>query len=762
MSAERGRLFVLLFSLTIFLSASLLFLIQPLFARQLLPLPGGSPSIWNTALVFYQGVLLLGYLYAHLSLARLGPRRQIPLHLVVAALALVSLPIGLSGDERPPATGSPIPWLLGVMAVHVGLPFFVVSATSPLLQRWFSFSGHRASADPYFLYAASNLGSVVGLLSYPLLIEPRVSLALQSRGWALGYGILLALLVASGVGVWRRLRAGTPPEQEPLPEVDGERFRRPDPARRFRWVMLAFVPSSLMIGVTTYITTDIASAPLLWMIPLALYLATFIFVFSARQWVPRRVWAAALPPALVAMVIAFAAPVTKPVEALVVLGLVAFFLVGMVMHGELAADRPHPRYLTEFFAWISFGGVLGGAFAALLAPVLFTRVLEPIVTLILAAILLPTWKGTGRRVWAVDAAVPILAGVTIWVAFAQLDAFSSWYRDWSGGGLSELQRAAYLFGAAGLSAWGISWRPIGFAACLAVMVALGMPQQAVYRNTVWEKRNFFGALRVTREGAWHKLYHGTTLHGVEVRLGEGPSRPSSYYHPSGPIGQVFAEGPIEPGERIAVVGLGVGSLAAYGRPDQRWTFYEIDPDIEALARDARLFTFLRDARAPFRVVIGDARVSLSRTDARYGLIVLDAYSSDAIPLHLLTREAMELYRERLEEGGLIALHISNRHMDLEPVVARLAKSLGMVARIWLDSEISPVQAAEGKFTSEWVLLARTEADLGKLVEDPRWRALRGAERAPLWTDDYASIASVLDMPLLDALPWLRRLLGGTG
>src|SRR5579859_4289428 len=408
---------LILYTTTIFLGALLLFWVQPMAGRMLLPLLGGVPAVWNTAMVFYQTALLAGYAYAHFATKRLGVRRQAILHIPLLFLPLLTLPIVIPHGWTPPTTQNPIPWLLTVLAVMVGLPFFVLSATSPLLQRWFSASDHRHAKDPYFLYAASNCGSLLALISYPIFIEPHLRLSQQSRWWAMGYGVLAVLTAACGVCIWRFARnpVAEAPSPHPAANVPAEQLTF---GRRARWVLLAFVPCSLMLSVTTYITSEVVQIPLLWVVPLGIYLLSFILVFARRQLIPHRWMGYAMPAAIVILVTMLARMTLKALsfEVLtwpIAVHFVGLFIVAMFCHGELAKDRPSVTHLTEFFLLISAGGVLGGMFNALLAPVIFPTVIEYPITLLLACALMPrrstTTSGTRSRI--LDVAFPVLLGL---------------------------------------------------------------------------------------------------------------------------------------------------------------------------------------------------------------------------------------------------------------------------------------------------------------------------------------------------------------
>jgi len=748
----RGSGVVALFSATLFLSAGLTFLIQPMFAKFVLPLFGSTPAVWNTSMLFFQTTLLAGYLYAHESTRRLGVRRQAALHLGVVLVPLLVLPVGVPGGWIPPAESNPVPWLLGLLAVAVGLPFFVVSTTAPLLQRWLAATDHPAAGDPYFLYRASNLGSVLGLLGYPLVVEPSMRLAQQGRLWSAGYGLLVVLVLACAAVVWRSPRgsevAGAP-EAAPAaasdagPAASEGSAARPTLSRRLRWVGLAFVPSSLMLGVTVAITTDIAPIPLLWALPLSLYLISFILVFApgSRADGLHRAMVFALPGVVLLISMVLLLDVSGPLWILGPVHLAGFFVVAVVCHGELARDRPPARRLTEFYLLISLGGALGGVFNAIVAPALFDSLAEYPIVLVLAALCLP--KRTPRippgpyARW-LDLALPLAIGTVVALMVFLI-------------GLAEADAQRYgkmfAFGMAAGVAVNFIRRPLRFglsvgAIVLAVALASAPDEQELHRE-----RSFFGVYRVTAAegGDLHRLMHGNTTHGSQDLSSGNERTPASYYHPGSPIGQVLSAMPSSVTARAAIIGLGTGSIACYSEPGERWTFYEIDPAVERIARDPRLFTYLRACPGEFDVVIGDARLRLSRAaDRRYGLIMADAFSSDAVPVHLITREALALYRSKLREHGIVAFNVSNSYVDLEPVLGNLARDAGMACVAQEDRESGEDGIPETD-ASDWVVMARRTRDLGAVASDPRWQDCRRSPGSAPWTDDYSNLLGALDL-----------------
>jgi SAM-dependent methyltransferase len=758
----------LLFALTLFLSAALLFVVQPMAGKELLPLVGGTPAAWNTCLVFFQAVLLLGYLYAHRLLSATSSRRQVAWHLAVillglaAALAFRPAPDQVREDQDYPMLG-----LIAFLAVLVGAPFFVLSTTAPLLQRWFAATGHRSAADPYYLYAASNAGSLLGLLGYPFLVEPLLPLPVQQHHWLLGYGLFFVLTLVCGLVVLRRDRGawGVGREASGLVEdvalVPFSHAPRPTPhAPRsltlLRWIGLAALPSSLLMGVTTHLTTDIAPVPLLWVVPLALYLCSFIVVFA---WWPdpvRLVTGRVVPMLLVFLTFALATTATEPIAVVAGLHLVAFFGVALLCHGELAHDRPAREHLTVFYLALSAGGVLGGLFNALLAPLLFSRLglVEYPLAVVAAALVRPRREGPvyTSRVGAPDFALVMgfagFVAALAWLATAFVPAITA-FLDGSpepDPKVSSMVENALVFGLPAIVSFALARNAVRFAACLWLLLLVGSIYPGVYGQTLLVSRNFFGTLRVTKstDGRYTLLVHGTTLHGQQEIDSPGPAKPLMYYHTKGPIGRLLARLPPQRKRRVAVVGLGAGAMAAYAEPGQVWTFYEIDPAVVRIARDSGYFTFLKECRGDLRIVVGDARRRLAEVaDNSIDLLALDAFSSDAIPVHLLTQEAFEVYGRKLAPDGVVAFHLSNRYLDLPPMVARLGASHDPPFETWVnkDDVVNPGERAEGKFPAWWAVLARRPGDLGLVVKDITWQRHR-LTPGPVWRDDFSNLLAV--------------------
>ena len=725
-----------LFATTLFFSAFLMFLLEPMVAKMLLPILGGAPMVWNTCVVFFQVTLLAGYGYAHATGRRLDVLRHRSLHLVVVAVPLAVLPFAARPDWTPPP-GNPILWLLVVLATAVGLPFFALATSASVLQHWFARTDHTSARDPYFLYAASNLGSLLALAVYPTVIEPLLPLGAQSRLWAMGYAAFVLLIAACAfVMHWHGLRgdaflAATSPARTSTSQSDSA----VSPFRRARWLLLSFAPSSLMLGVTSYVSTDIAAVPLMWVVPLSLYLITFVLAFSTFGDRARAIARRAAPILVVALVGCWVTDTRGPLLLIVPLHLAAFASLALHCHGDLAHDRPSASRLTEYYFWISLGGMLGGLFNTLVAPAIFSGIVEYPLALVLACLC-----ASGALVSIRRAAVE---GLALWVGIGAVTAAA----------VTLIQRAGaapvVLFAAAAiLSLIAFSQRrsPVRFAASTAGILTAAALFANVNEPILHAERTFFGVYRVMqdRHADFRALAHGTTLHGMQALDPARRHEALTYFHRTGPFGQALGALPAAGSARdIAVIGLGVGTLGTYAQPGQTWTFFEIDPAVDRIARTSAYFTFLDDCGDTCRVVFGDARLSLLKTPSKYDLIVLDAFSSDAIPVHLMTKEALSLYVSHLTPSGVLLFHISNRHLQLSPVLARLASSLDLLALEQVDLMKKPEPT--GKTSSDWMIMARTRADLGPLVRDARWFVPRVGAGTPLWTDDFSNILSVLSL-----------------
>jgi SAM-dependent methyltransferase len=673
------------YALAILLSSFLLFAVQPMIARLLLPWFGGSATVWTVCMLFFQCGLLLGYLYAHWLALRLAPRRQVLLHGLLLAIALPFLPVAVPATLRPGPATEPTLRLLLTLTVAIGLPYFLLSSTAPLVQAWLSRA--RPQADPYRLYAVSNFGSMAALLSYPLLIEPRLDLGAQRLGWSWGFVGFAVLCLAAGL---LSLRGGAGEPARPVSTVPPAAASSPVGL----WMLLAAVPSFLLLGVTTYITQDLAPVPLLWVAPLALYLLSFILNFGAQSWYRRRFVYPALALLLLPVVLgAEEMPAGSPLLN-VAIHSAAFFLIAWACHGELAALRPPPERLTGYYLCLAGGGALGGAAAAIGAPLLLAGNFEYPIGIGLACATL-TWMlarapgaaGVSRR--PLLAALPA-ALITLLVAF---------------GLFREVSRT--LQGLRGIS------------------------------------RNFYGELRVLERGEPDSpvflriLQHGSTLHGYQFQHPTRLLEPTAYYCRSSGIGQLLLSR--APGEmsRIGVIGLGTGTLAAYGRPGDRMRFYELNPRVPGLARTE--FQFLARSAAQIEIVTGDARLSLEHEPPQqFDLLVVDAFSGDAVPIHLLTREAVAIYQRHLRPGAVLAFHISNRYLNLEPVLELAALEAGL-----RSTAVVTDRDDQACTDADWVLLSSSPARFDRPPFSTIGRPAAIDLSIRPWTDQFSGLFQVI-------------------
>jgi hypothetical protein len=726
----------LLFSVALFISAALLFWIQPLIAKTLLPLLGGAPAVWNTCLLFFQTMLLLGYLYALASSRRLSLRAQAAVH--ISLLLLIAIYLFRSPAHAPLLTAvqqaNPTRWLLENLLYSVGPPFFIISASNPLLQSWFSKLQHRLSIDPYFLFAASNAGSLIALVTFPLLLEPALGLNEQYRFWRVGFVVLVIVTTVIALAL--------KPVSGPSIQSDTSATKIPV-MRRLRWLALSFVPSSLMLGVTTYITSDVASVPLLWVIPLALYLFTFVLAFSKKQFASPASLSRPMMVAALVVTLILASGATEPAWALILANLGFFFVAALMCHGQLANDRPPVAHLAEYYLWIAAGGALGSVFNVLIAPILFTSILEYPLAIVLACMLLPLEsRDDVQRIFGLkNKELDVLYPVGLYILSVSLAIVVAYLR----GGSSIVN----FFIVLGLPLIIINHffreRPVRFGLGLCAVMLTGAFYAGYTDRTLHEVRNFFGTTRVSTDSTQRivSLYSGNTIHGRQFTDQSRRCEPLSYHHENGPLGQVMAVFNAAPANaRVAVIGLGVGAMASYSQPAQEWTFYEINPDVINIARNSKYFTYLQNcATGSLNVVEGDARLNLQNAPTgHYGLIVLDAFSSDAIPVHLITQQAFDLYLSKLARGGILAFHISNRSLDLKPILADLAESRNLVC-IGFD-DLNP-GSFEGKDPSQWVVMARSAPEISNLSINSQWQQLKGRRDRRVWSDDFSNIISAI-------------------
>lgn len=728
-----------LFVATTFLSAFLLFSIQPLFTKMVLPVLGGSTSVWAVALLFFQAALLAGYSYAHLLTRYVSAASVGFVHLGVALAALVVLPIGLPHGWGDPPHSEPYLWQLGLFAVGVGLPFLAVAANAPLLQAWFARSGHPHARDPYFLYAASNLGSLIALLSFPFLLEPLVGLSAMSIDWTVLYCVLIVALGICFVFV-RRHNMEAPRAAAAAPDAGAA---KPTLVDGVGWCGLALVPTALLTAFTTHIATDIASAPLLWVIPLALYLLTFVLAFQDRVPLPMPILLALQLASVVFALLELSQIKHDKWTLTSGAGVTVFFLSALVAHRTLYLSRPPARYLTGFYLWMSLGGVLGGLFAALIAPKLFSEVFEyPL----LIALTMACRPGVfGRRNWTVREFTWLLgiavAGLVLirrgysWSLQLGID-FGSW-------GITPA--LALLFAVAVVAFWGHGARQLAAAMVMFATVVF-LPSKVSQGHA---QRSYYGVYRVSQspDGHYNVLTHGTTLHGAQrIRGADGhliaDTTPGTYYYPGGPMarsiravqGRLASEGKLG---RYGVVGLGAGSLACYAQTGEQWRFFEIDPLVVDIAAKSNYFTFLTNCLPKTDIVIGDARLMLAKErDRSFDLLVIDAFTSDAVPVHLMTAEALQLYASKLKDDGILVLHVSNRYLDLDGVLGAILRLLPDLKGLVISDDTADGSYAEN--TSTIAVFAKNERAL-----DP-FRIIEGSQPLPTrglkpWTDDASDI-----------------------
>ena len=732
-----------LFVLTILLGSFLLFLVQPMIARMALPRLGGAPAVWNSAMLVYQALLLGGYAYAH-AIGRFSVRRQAVIHVAVLAVAALWLPIGL-GAAMPPPDAAPEIWVPWLLLVSIGPLFFAVSAQAPLIQRWYNAaSGGR---DPYALYAASNLGSFGGLIAYPLVVEPGFALAGQSMVWTVGYVALGVLVIGCALMLPRRQPTGAAAAEDVSDA--------PEMKQQLRWILLAFVPSGLMLSTTTYLTTDIVAMPLLWVLPLGLYLLSFTVAFSAGRGFTRTITLIA-PLAIVAMALTIRNGAERPIFAAVV-ALLLLFVVAVALHGEMYRTRPAPQRLTGFYLCMSIGGALGGVFAALVAPLIFDWTYEHPLLILAAGALVPQifLAGLFQRFWRDRRRAQLVTGIVIVVmlGIAYLGIERPWRWLWHDGSIY----AALAIGALAVLCIG---RRAPYLVGVAAVLLVSGGWDSIQLSTTGDARtrSYFGVytIRDYTDPNVRTLAHGTTFHGLQLLTPGDEREPTSYYGRRSGVGQALAALPAiaGPGARVGIVGLGAGTLACYARPDQHWRFYEIDAVVVDIARDSGKFTFLPDCLPNVPILLGDARLNLVREpSASLDLLALDAFSSDVVPMHLLTREAFATYGRVLSKKGVLVVHISNRFMDLEPVIAAAAAGGG-----WTAALLNDIESAENKISvlnsSVWVVMSRDPRSVGKVVNAPGvtgdWRPLVPRAGFVQWTDDFSSI-----LPLISAWnePW---------
>jgi len=829
------------FAGVMFASAALIFLLQPMFSRMVTPLLGGSPAVWNTSMVFFQGALLIGYVYAH-RIARLKSlQTQIYIHAGVIATACVTLfivggglKIVVSDALGAPDTRTPILWLLGVLTLSVGLPYAAISATAPLLQSWYARTGRSDAHDPYYLYAASNLGSLLGLAAYPVIVEPLLGISAQSVSWATGFLLVGAAILGAGYVALRSGGLATAGADEAAPvSTWGDRLF---------WMAAAAAPSSLMLGVTSHISTDVASAPFLWVIPLALYLLTFVFAFGKNADAWRDPVALLQPIALAALIVAYTQN-----EFVFTLGanLVCFFLSALVCHLALSARRPPVGRLTEFYMWVSIGGVLGGAATALLAPVIFNDVYEYPLALAAVALFLPRRDRPLPQYAALAIAIAAIAVALIRFLF-QDGAFVPFWEpntvglgDWgqlggillvgllvlAAGSEPEYSRPASIGVAAilgvaaiarlrfeqdgiqfadvlmsgGIMGFGVlvllaHRRQIvreivaimGFLLAATVVVVFltrgqGLDQPLLFmilgviavgilanrskpalaaglvlaafiavhvnsadRKLAFQGRSFFGVTRVVEypnlpDGTLRVMMHGTTIHGAQYVTGERTRDPLTYYHPDTGLGRATLAGLARfPQARLGLIGLGSGSTACLKRPQDTLTIFEIDPMVVKFSTETDVFTYAPQCAPDATIVLGDARLGVQDLpDNSLDVLVVDAFSSDAVPAHLLTKEAISLYLQKLSPNGVVVLHLSNRNLDLVGEASRVVREGGFGA-LWASTDSAPSADYYTSFATSVMVVTRDQATANSLLLGADWYPVEEST-GRAWSDEYINM-----------------------
>ncbi len=757
------RLLLPLFTSTLLVSAFLVFVIQPVMGKALLPLLGGSAAVWTTSLLFFQGGLLVGYLYAHLGVSLLGVRRHAFVHLGLLALSIAALPIALPDGWAPAAGTDPTLSVLLLLSTAVGIPFVLVSSTAPLVQAWFAGSGHSDRRDPYFLYAASNVGSLAALIGYPFVLEPHAGVLRQQEVWSQSYGLWIILVVLCGL-VLVRSRPDAAPDDDDEAKTSPEAPHTPAPPAPaapdrpgtraddpLRWILLALVPSSLLLGVTQHMTTDLASVPLLWVVPLALYLLTFILAFARRRPLAHTTalrWQLLL---VIPLVLIWYWGVRSPLATELLLHLGVFFVCALVCHGELHRRRPPAERLTAFYLAIALGGALGGAFNALLAPLLFRGVAEYPLALIAAVALRPGRADTSPDDSVAARLRPLALPIAIGASALLL---TLGLRPLLTGTAGRALIFAALFGIGVLLLRRLGTRPLLLALSLGLILAAGWLGDRTRTRVVHAERSFYGVHRVTLspDGGHHLLFHGTTLHGAQSLDPERRLTPITYYREEGPFGRALRHLDPPPGDqarRVGVLGLGTGTAACLGSEGERWSYFEIDPAVVRIASDTTLFTYLRDCPPEIEVIVDDGRRAIEAWDGPpFDLLIADAFTSDALPVHLITVEAIESYMEALTPEGVLLLHISNRHLRLEPVVVAALQATGLLGITVI--EILPPEALREEMATgaQWVAVARTADPLVPLLENPDWRPLIPEADIGPWTDDHSD--------LLRVMRWLER------
>lgn len=682
---------MLWYACTVFLSAFLLFQVQPMIAKMILPWFGGSAAVWTTCMLFFQLVLLAGYLYTHWTVRVLDPRRHAKVHMALLGLSLLVLPITPGANWKPVPGGNPSAAILLLLAACVGIPYFLLSTTSPLLQSWYARTGHGVL--PYRLFALSNVGSLLALVTYPSLVEPWLPARTQGLVWSITYAVFAGLCALTA---WMSTRGeavkteAETPADEPAPQ-------KPEWSSYLTWISLAAIPSAMLLSVTTHLTGDVAAIPFLWIVPLTLYLLSFILCFDTSGWYQRWLFLGMFPAALLWMAYGLdKGTEDMSVRLLVTAFSIAFFIVCMVCHGELVRLKPHPRFLTGFYLMLSVGGAIGGLFVGLVAPYLFISHFEFPIEIMAAALLF------------------------LWLVVQ--DPKSRYFEAWSSPGVTTVM-----------------------ACTLALCFYLGRTVRQNIHDYKIVERNFYGVLRVREHGSlgewesYRTLLNGSINHGEEWTHPNRRLDPVSYYCPNSGVGRAIRKRQPGVAQRIAVFGLGTGSIAGYARPGDFVRFYEINPLVVNLSKHE--FFYTTESKGQVDIAMGDARLSLEAQEPQnYDVLAVDCFSGDSIPVHLLTVEAVRLYFKHIKPDGVIAVHVSNRFLELAPVVGRIAEALGKAS---LHVETDEDGDETNCFGTTWVLLANNKG----VFEGDSFRGagheVKNSVKYPLWTDNYSSLFQIM-------------------
>lgn len=724
----KSKAYIFVFSATLLLSALLLFMIQPMFSKMILPLLGGTPQVWTTAMLFFQILLLAGYTYAHITTKLMNVKVQALFHLILLIIFFLLLPIQIPQGWTPPLDEDPTLWQLILMTVVVGGPFFVLSGSAPMLQNWFAKTDHKDANNPYFLYAASNLGSMIALFCYPFFVERFLELGKQAESWKLGYLGLIVLTILCAVVVWEFGQ-----EIKTIKRFNTEK-EKITWAQRGKWLLLAFIPSSLMLGVTTYITTDIASVPLLWIIPLAIYIGTFIIVFVRKPVISEQSAIGFL--GFMAIFVVTNNLINGQKDFVTIfMHLILFFAAALVCHWALSSSRPSVENMTQFYLILSFGGALGGVFNALIAPKIFVLPLEYGLVMGLALCMRYINKEHAKshqshRLYMIVVPVALIAlGMATFV---------------------ENTYSKYALIAVGVLCLTIAlekrWM-FGLSAALALLVSTpGHGLDHFYKYNVRHRsRNFFGFLSILDQGNNIRvLLHGTTNHGTQALAKEYEFMPLSYYSETSPISDLFeAAGQKMGPQKMAVLGLGIGVTACFYKEGRSFDFYEIDPEVVRVAENPEYFTFLSGCGSPYTIITGDARLTLKDTaDENYDFILADAYSSDNIPVHLITKEAVELYLRKLKPNGILGFNVSNGYLDIEPVLAQIADNLNIKCYARLSTS-GRIEDTDLDYYSTHAVVFALNPEQESFFQGKGWTVAKKRKGVHLWTDNFSNIISVM-------------------